>query len=83
MRLKIREEHHQAHDHVEQTPSNDTTLKTDPSASQLSLPHPFDTSLGDNFTAPSCPAFFNSFLNSDSFNNCLPFSLLLQVCINN
>jgi hypothetical protein len=82
MRLNLRKEHHQAHDHFERKSGNDTALKTDPQASQLSLPHPFDTSLGNNFTAPSCPAFFNTFLNSDSFNNCLPFSLLLQVCVN-
>lgn len=83
MRLKARKEHHQIHNHADQKSGNDTALRTDPHASQqFSLPHPFDTSLGNNFTSPSCPAFFNSFLNSDSFNNCLPFSLLLQVRIN-
>lgn len=35
--------------------------------------------MGNNFTSPSCPAFFNSFLNNQTFQDCLPFSLLLQV----
>ena len=43
------------------------------------LPTPFDTSLGNNFTSPSCPAFFQSFLSNATFQDCLPFSLLLQV----
>ena len=80
-RLESREEHKQSHKHVGKQKSNDTALLTDPNVPQESLPHPFDTSLGNNFTAPSCPTFFNNFLNSDDFNNCLPFSLLLQVCL--
>lgn len=43
------------------------------------LPSPFDSSIGNNFTASSCPAFFQSFLSSSAFNDCLPLSLLLQV----
>lgn len=46
---------------------------------QISLPKPFDSNLGNNFTSSSCPAFFHDFLNNDSFRNCLPLSLLLQV----
>ncbi|KAK8191290.1 hypothetical protein IWZ00DRAFT_273895 [Phyllosticta capitalensis] len=42
------------------------------------LPEPFDTSIGSNFTASSCPAFFNSFLANSTFDNCVPLSLLLQ-----
>ncbi|KAM0715949.1 hypothetical protein Q7P37_008463 [Cladosporium fusiforme] len=43
-----------------------------------SLPRPFDASLGNNFTEPSCPEFFNDFLTNTTFQECLPFSLLLQ-----
>lgn len=44
-----------------------------------SLPHPFDSSLGNNFTSPTCPQFFHSFLSLQEFQQCLPLSLLLQV----
>jgi hypothetical protein len=81
MRLKPRKEHRQAHKHAEKAKTEEKEFKTDTQPAQLSLPHPFDTSLGNNFTAPSCPTFFNNFLNSESFNDCLPFSLLLQVCV--
>jgi hypothetical protein len=46
-----------------------------------SLPRPFDTSIGNNFTESSCPQFFNNFLSNSSFQECLPFSMLLQVSI--
>ncbi|KAK7526673.1 uncharacterized protein IWZ02DRAFT_468020 [Phyllosticta citriasiana] len=42
------------------------------------LPQPFDTSIGSNFTAASCPAFINSFLGNSTFTGCVPLSLLLQ-----
>lgn len=42
------------------------------------LPTPFDTSLGSNFTQSSCPAFFRSFLSNSTFTSCHPVSLLLQ-----
>ncbi|KAI7141979.1 hypothetical protein KC316_g8630 [Hortaea werneckii] len=42
------------------------------------LPTPFDSSLGNNFTAPSCPTFFRNFMSNETFVNCLPLSLLLQ-----
>ncbi|KXL42356.1 MAG: hypothetical protein FE78DRAFT_82752 [Acidomyces sp. 'richmondensis'] len=45
---------------------------------QTSLPRPFDSSLGNNFTSPSCPEFFHSFLTNSSFKDCLPLSMLLQ-----
>jgi hypothetical protein len=49
-----------------------------------SLPRPFDSSISsNNFTEPSCPQFFNDFLSSDTFQECLPFSLLLQVSSQN
>ena len=46
---------------------------------QIPLPSPFDSSLGNNFTSRSCPQFFQNFLSNQSFQECLPFSLLLQV----
>ena len=54
-------------------------IQTATSSPQDDLPTPFDTSLGNNFTSPSCPAFFKSFLSNSTFQDCLPFSLLLQV----
>ncbi|KAK6442098.1 hypothetical protein LTR95_001652 [Oleoguttula sp. CCFEE 5521] len=47
-------------------------------ATSTALPRPFDTSLGNNFTTTTCPAFFNSFLSNQTFQDCVPFSLLLQ-----
>jgi hypothetical protein len=50
--------------------------------SSSSLPQPFDTSIGSNFTTGSgCPAFFSNFLNNALFQSCYPFSLLLQVSL--
>jgi hypothetical protein len=57
----------------------DGQLQVDDQGLQIALPHPFDTTLGNNFTTTSCPAFFNDFLSNQTFNDCLPFSLLLQV----
>ena len=79
IRLKPRKEHPQLHKREKKATGDDTQLITATNASDVSLPHPFDTSLGNNFTTSSCPTFFQNFLNSDDFNNCLPFSLLLQV----
>jgi len=56
-----------------------STIATAAPTAATSLPRPFDSSLGNNFTAPSCPSFFNSFLGNKTFQDCLPFSLLLQV----
>ncbi|GAM83400.1 hypothetical protein ANO11243_013880 [Dothideomycetidae sp. 11243] len=44
----------------------------------FTLPRPFDTSLGNNFTSSGCLPFFESFLSNDTFNACSPMSLLLQ-----
>jgi hypothetical protein len=44
-----------------------------------SLPAPFDSGIGTNYTTSSCPNFLKSFLSNASFKSCLPFSLLLQV----
>ena len=56
-----------------------TTLQTATPDAQDDLPRPFDSSLGNNFTVPSCPAFFRQFLSNTTVEECLPFSLLLQV----
>lgn len=50
--------------------------------SQIPLPQPFDSSLGNNFTTDTCPQFFDDFLTNQTFLDCLPFSLLLQVRLN-
>lgn len=47
-------------------------------STQLTLPKPFDTSLGTNFTQPSCPQFFGSFLKNETFVNCYPMSFFLK-----
>lgn len=68
------------------TRANTTTITTTRSSlatqsatpTNSPIPQAFDTSLGNNFTA-SCPGFFNSFLKNSTFQQCVPFSLLLQV----
>ena len=57
-----------------------TSIQTATSVS-TSLPRPFDSSLGNNFTQSSCPQFFNNFLSNATFQECHPFSMLLQVSI--
>jgi hypothetical protein len=49
------------------------------SGSSLPLPQPFDSALGANFTSQACPNFISNFLANSTFQQCLPFSLLLQV----
>jgi hypothetical protein len=63
------------------TSSVSSSIQTATSLS-TSLPRPFDSSIGNNFTQPSCPQFFNSFLSNTTFQECLPFSMLLQVSMN-
>jgi hypothetical protein len=57
-----------------------TSIQTATSVS-TSLPRPFDSSLANNFTQSSCPQFFNNFLSNATFQECHPFSMLLQVSI--
>lgn len=59
--------------------SGNGELQVADQGNQIPLPRPFDTSLGNNFTTSTCPTFFNDFLTNATFNECLPFSLLLQV----
>ncbi|KEF63812.1 uncharacterized protein A1O9_01790 [Exophiala aquamarina CBS 119918] len=62
---------------VPSTTKSGTTL---PSVTVVttSLPSAFDTSLGSNFTKPSCPQFFSKFLGNSTYQSCLPISLFLQ-----
>lgn len=65
-------------------PASKRSIDTDPNAapSNFVIPTPFDTSLSNNFTA-SCAKYFKQFLTDKDFNDCHPFSLMLQVCIPN
>lgn len=45
-----------------------------------SIPTPFDTTVGDNFTTSGCRTWFNSFIKTNEVLSCVPISLLLQVC---
>ncbi|KAK2747494.1 hypothetical protein FQN57_001986 [Myotisia sp. PD_48] len=56
----------------------ESIIVASPTASYGPLPSPFDTNRIDNFTAPSCPKFFDNFLGNETFNACLPISVLLQ-----
>ncbi|KAL8940837.1 MAG: hypothetical protein Q9211_002088 [Gyalolechia sp. 1 TL-2023] len=55
-----------------------TGLVTAPGTGAFSLPRPFDSGLGNNYTQPNCPIFINNILRNDTFISCYPFSLLLQ-----
>ncbi|KAL9583421.1 MAG: hypothetical protein Q9212_002707, partial [Teloschistes hypoglaucus] len=55
-----------------------SSIITAPGSGSSSLPRPFDTGLGNNYTQPNCPAFINNFLRNTTFTSCVPFSLLLQ-----
>lgn len=63
--------------------SNDTSTpelfsaRSTSSSSNSSFPTAFDT-LGNNFTASSCPAFFADFLANETYKSCDALSLLLQ-----
>lgn len=58
-----------------------TGIATAPGTGKGTLPQPFDTSLGNNFTSSACPAYFTKFLADSTFQTCYPFSLLLQVSV--
>lgn len=51
-----------------------------PTPSDSDLPRPFDAGLGTNYTQPGCLTFLRNMLSDDAFTNCLPVSVLLQVC---
>jgi hypothetical protein len=59
--------------------ATESSIQTATQTGNAALPRPFDSSIGTNFTSSTCPDFFNDFLSNQTFNDCLPFSLLLQV----
>lgn len=61
-------------------PPSKRSITTDPSVDtpDFTIPKPFDTGLSNNFTS-ACASFLARMRNSDAFNNCHPFSLMLQV----
>jgi hypothetical protein len=61
--------------------ASSTGIATAPGSKTSALPQPFDTSLGNNFTSTACPTYFTKFLADSTFQQCYPFSLLLQVSI--
>lgn len=61
------------------SPTGSGAIATATGTSDEKLPRPFDSSLGNNFTSQACPDFFDSFLSNQTFQDCLPLSLLLQV----
>lgn len=61
------------------TPATGSSIQVATQTGAATLPRPFDSSIGTNFTTSTCPEFFNNFLSNQTFNECLPFSLLLQV----
>ncbi|ETN36893.1 uncharacterized protein HMPREF1541_07880 [Cyphellophora europaea CBS 101466] len=60
------------------SPVSPSSATSATASGDVALPAPFDTSLGSNFTASTCPTFFNSFLTNSTFSQCTPLSLLLQ-----
>lgn len=58
-----------------------STLSATGTSTTFTLPRPFDTTLGDNFTETNCPTFLERMLNDSSFISCYPVSLLLQACL--
>lgn len=70
-------------DDVTRTPSatlseRAITTDSDGSGTGFKVPTAFDTGLSNNFTN-SCANFLNRLRQSQAFNDCHPFSLLLQV----
>ncbi|KAK9240802.1 hypothetical protein V1525DRAFT_393952 [Lipomyces kononenkoae] len=58
--------------------SSSSSVSSSSNTNTTIIPYAFDSSLGNNFTEESCPQFFNSFLASESFIQCYPFSFFLQ-----
>lgn len=53
------------------------TERATSSSSNTSFPTAFDT-IGNNFTAKSCPKFFDYFLANETYKSCYAVSILLQ-----
>ncbi|PSN69969.1 hypothetical protein BS50DRAFT_489029 [Corynespora cassiicola Philippines] len=60
-------------------PPSKRSLETDASASSapFTIPKPFDTALSNNFTA-DCANFWRRMLTNEAFDQCHPFSMMLQ-----
>ncbi|KAJ4376852.1 hypothetical protein N0V85_008985 [Neurospora sp. IMI 360204] len=64
---------------ITEKPTTTAAPTTETAPVSSSLPKFFDGSLSANFVPNSnCPAFLNSFLNNQTFNQCYPISLLMQ-----
>lgn len=50
-----------------------------PTPTSTDLPKAFDGGLGTNYTQPGCLNYLRQMTRNDTFNACLPVSLLLQV----
>lgn len=61
------------------TPPSKRQIETDQSSNetQFEIPKPFDTALSNNFT-DTCANFFRKLLSDQEFNDCHPFSLMLE-----
>ena len=60
--------------------TSSTGIAVATTASNSPLPSPFDQGFSGNIT-DSCQAFMDAMLTNSTFKSCLPFSLLLQVCL--
>lgn len=60
-------------------PPSKRSIITDPNVDEpdFAIPKPFDTGLSNNFTS-ACASYLTRLRTSDAFNNCHPFSLMLQ-----
>jgi hypothetical protein len=69
---------------VPSAPLSERAIDTDSNTAdtKFEVPSAFDTGLSNNFTN-SCSNFLNRLRQSEDFNNCHPFSLLIQVCSTN
>jgi hypothetical protein len=67
--------------HTPSAPLSNRAINTDSndSGTKFEVPRAFDTGLSNNFTN-SCANFLNRLRSSQEFNDCHPFSLLIQVC---
>lgn len=67
---------------TENSSSTSTTSITRPTDTPplSTLPSPFDGSLISNWTTETCRPFFEYFLKDPTFQQCYPFSMIMQVC---
>ena len=60
---------------------SETGIMMAPGTSTGDLPKVFDGGLGSNYTEQSCLSFLQSMISNQTFSDCLPLSLLLQVIL--